>query len=160
MNIFEFARDKEKQAEGLYRILAGMGLSEGMTALFTRLADAEKDHYIIIKKIETAEKIDISSSDILSFAQETIDKMKSGEVKFKMATSQIEVYKAAQAQEDETEKFYLEHSEKSTDEHQRKVLLALAKEEHQHCIVLENIIEFISFPENHPENAEYNTKEE
>ena len=160
MNIFELARNQEKQAEETYRKFAGLAITVGLKTIFTRLADAEKHHFEIIQKMEKAEKVKIMSSDILSYAQEAISKMKSGKEKFKTATSQTETYKAAQAQEAEAEKFYREHGEKSTDEHQRLVLLGLAKEEHQHCTILENIIDFINFPANHPEDAEFNASKE
>ncbi|MBF0408455.1 MAG: ferritin family protein [Candidatus Riflebacteria bacterium] len=160
MNIFEFARNQETQAEKNYRSLAEGTITIGLKNIFTRLADAEKRHFEIIQKMEKAEKFEIITSDILDYAQEAINKMKSGKEKFKTVTSQIGIYKAAQAQEAEAERFYREYSEKSTDEHQRIVILGLAKEEHQHFTVLENIIDFINFPANHPEDAEFNASKE
>ncbi|MBF0546036.1 MAG: ferritin family protein [Candidatus Riflebacteria bacterium] len=160
MNIFELAKNQEKQAEETYRKLAAVAATEGLRTIFTRLAETESRHFEIIQKMEKAEKVEISDSDILSYAEEAINKMNFGREQFKMATSQNETYKAALAQEAEAEKFYREHAEKSTDEHQQRVFLALSNEEHKHYIVLENIIEFINFPTNHPENAEFHALEE
>ena len=160
MNIFEFARDKEKQAEVIYRKLSGSPLSEGMRAIYLRLADAESRHYEILRKMEAAQKVELLNTDILQFAQKTIHQMKSGGGKFEAATEEIEVYKLAQAQEVEAEKFYQEHAEKTTDENHRKIFLALATEEHQHATILENITEFISYPAKHPEDAEFHALEE
>lgn len=160
MNIFELARNQEKRAEETYRKFAEMAINEGMKNIFTRLADAEVRHGEIIRKMEQAEKVELGNPEILAYEQEAINKMKSGKGKFTTAVSQTEAYKAAQAEEAGAEKFYLEHAEKLPDEHQRQVFLALAKEEHQHYTILENIIEFISFPASHPEDAEFNATKE
>lgn len=160
MNIFEFAREKEKQAEAIYRKLSESALSEGMRVIYSRLAEAENRHCEILLKMEAAQKVDMVNTDILTFAQKTIHQMKSGGGKFEAATEEIEVYTLAQAQEVEAEALYREHAEKSTNDQQRKVFLALANEEHQHATILENIADFISFPAKHPEDAEFHAQEE
>lgn len=159
MNIFELAMSQEKQAEDTYKELAEMTQSLGMKKILMRLADAEKQHRKSIQKLKTAEAVDFSSSDILHFARDMITVMKSEAETFALAKAQIEFYKAAQAQEAESEAFYRKHAEK-VSEKQGKVLVMLADEEHQHLLVLGNIIECLSFPADHPEDAEFNAREE
>ena len=160
MNIFEFARNREKQAEEMYRKLAEEATDKGFATIFTKLAEAEKHHYEIIQKMEKSEAVAIFRSDILLFAQNTINRLKAQEHKFKVASSQVEIYKVAQAQEAESERFYREQAGKMADAQQGKLLLAIAKEEHQHYTILENVIDFITYPETHPENAEFNYQKE
>ena len=85
MNVYEFAKNREKQAERIYRKLAESAASIGIANIFKKLADAERHHCEIIEKMEKAEKVAIVRSDILLFAQDTIRKMKSREPKFKAA---------------------------------------------------------------------------
>jgi len=160
MNIFEFARVKEKQAEDIYQKLADTAFSEGIRSIFLKLAEAENKHFSILLKMEEAEKVEVSNSDILYYAKETLLKMKTREEKFKAATSQTQIYQSALAQEAESEKFYREHSEKASDSRQKNIFLILAQEEHHHYSTLENIIDFLTFPATHPEDAEFRTPEE
>lgn len=160
MNIFEFAKKKEKQAEETYLKLAENAGDKGFATIFSKLAEAEKHHYEIIQKMEKAETTAIFRSDIFSFAKKTLSKLNFREQNFKTARSQIEIYRAAMAQEAESERFYREQAEKNDNAQQCKILLAIAKEEHQHYVILENIIDFITYPETHPENAEFNYQRE
>ncbi len=160
MNIFEFARDRERQAEETYLKLAEEAEDKGFVTIFSKLAEAEKHHYEIIQKMEKAETASIFRSDILLFAKNTINRLKLREQNFKAARSQIEIYRAAQDKEAESERFYREQAKKAVDAQQGKLFLAIAKEEHQHYTILENIIDFITYPESHPENAEFNYQKE
>lgn len=160
MNIFEFARNREKQAEETYRKLAEEAVDKGFAMIFSRLAEAEKHHYEIIQKMEKAETAAIFRTDILHFTKKTINRLKSRKQDFIAASSQIEIYRAAQNKEAESEQFYREQAEKAADTQQGKLFLAIAKEEHQHYAILENIIEYITYPATHPENAEFNYQNE
>jgi rubrerythrin len=106
------------------------------------------------------ETVELSHPDILVFAQSTIHQMKSGKEKLKIATSQVEAYKTAQGMEKESETFYRENAGKMKEGFDRQVFLALAKEERQHLTLLENMVEFITFPANNPVDAEFNTPTE
>jgi rubrerythrin len=160
MNIFEFAKNREKQAEETYRKLAEEATNQGFATIFSRLAEAEKHHYEIIQKMEKAETAAIFRSDILLFTKNTISKLKLRDQNFTAARSQVDIYRAAQDREAESERFYREQAEKAVDAQQGKLFLAIAKEEHQHYAILENIIDYIIFPETHPENAEFNYQKE
>ncbi|HAE38023.1 MAG TPA: hypothetical protein DCG57_05205 [Candidatus Riflebacteria bacterium] len=160
MNIYEFARNREKQAEETYRKLAEGAVDKGLATIFSKLAEAEKHHYEIIQKMEKAEKAAIFRSDILHYAKKTINRLKSREQDFIAATSQMEIYQAAKNNEAESERFYREQAEKAVNPQQGKLFLAIAKEEHQHYAILESIIDFITYPETHPENAEFNYQNE
>ena len=159
MNIFELAMSQERKAESAYKELAQMTQSMGMKKILMRLADAEKQHRKSIQKLKKAETVDFLSSDILHYARDMITELKLEADNFTLAKAQTEFYKAAQVQEAESEEFYRHHAEK-VSEKQGKILLVLADEEHQHWIVLGNIIEYLSFPAAHPEDAEFNAREE
>ena len=162
MNIFELARKQEIQAETTYRNLAKAAESEDLRNIFTRLATDEKLHIEFINKMEKskkAENIGIINSDILSLAHDAINKMKIKGEKFSATTSQSDTYKIARDQEAEAEKLYHEFAKQSADEDERMIFFALAAEEHKHYTVLENIIEFINYPANHPEDAEFTSQE-
>jgi rubrerythrin len=66
----------------------------------------------------------------------------------------VKFYKMVLEIEKKTEEFYLKHAEEHTDD-TKKVLIALAKEEHNHVIIIHNIIEFINKPNTWVEDAEF-----
>ncbi len=53
------------------------------------------------------------------------------------------------------EKFYLERADDEKDPHKKEIFLTLAKEEKSHCVLLENIVNFVSQPVNWLENSEW-----
>jgi len=69
--------------------------------------------------------------------------------------SQTELYKKAQDIEKKSEDFYLNKAKEVEDMSQKGILLKIAGEENNHYLILENIINFISRPDEWLENAEW-----
>ena len=69
---------------------------------------------------------------------------------------QVDFYKSAMLSEENSYKFYIEKALMLEDEEQKAVFMRIAEEERQHMVLLENLVEYISFPERWLENAEFN----
>lgn len=159
MNIFEFAREKEKAAEKTYLELAESAGNKGLKTIFTMLAQMERKHFEDLGRLEKSQTCKIIEFHPLKKVKDEFLKMQTDKEKFKVAGSQVNLYKMAQDNEKEAEKLYLEKAKEATDENLKKILFHMAEEEHKHFIVLENIIEFVQGPSDYLENAEFNNLE-
>ena len=161
MKIIEYAMEKEKHAENLYRDLAANAPDPGFGAIFTLLADHESKHFALLQET-LAESPGIAEieTDILGQAKTTFENMKAGMKEFDFAESQVDLYKKARQVEADVRDFYVEKSEEVEEEAQKDLFLKLAEEEKKHYFLLDNIIEFVSRPESWLENAEWHHLDE
>jgi rubrerythrin len=158
-DIFEYAMQMEKDGEDYYRRLAQQTGNNGMKTILTMLADEEVKHYNALEKIKT-EKTQIAESEILADAKNIFVQIKESGESFDFDIKQTELYKKARDIEKKSQNFYTEKANEVTEEYQKELFLKLADEEKKHYILLDNIIEFVSRPEQWLENAEFFHMEE
>lgn len=160
MDIYEYAMQMEKDGENYYRELAQKAPNTGLMNILTMLADAEVVHYNTFKKMNENLNVELPETTILRDVKNVFAMMKgSGELS-NISLSQIELYKKAQDIEKKSEDFYLNKAKEVEDVSQKRILLKIAGEENNHYLILENIINFISRPEQWLENAEWYGLEE
>ncbi|MFA5553627.1 MAG: ferritin family protein [Phycisphaerae bacterium] len=160
MDIFEFAKEKEKYAEEFYRDLAARSANEGLKEIFIMLADEEEKHFEMVEKMQTKIPDNISETTVLGDAKDIFERMREGAKKFNLDLSQVALYQKAQEIEQQAQDFYLAKAREVEDVTQRDIFLMLANEEKKHYILLDNIIEFVSRPQQWLENAEFYHLEE
>jgi rubrerythrin len=153
-NIFEYAMQMEKDGEDYYRQLAQKAGNNGMKNILTMLADEEVKHYNALEKIKT-QKTQLAESEILTDAKNVFVQIKEAGDSFDFDINQAELYKKARDIEEQSRDFYTEKADEVTEEFQKELFLQLADEEQKHYVLLDNIIEFISRPEQWLENAEF-----
>lgn len=68
--------------------------------------------------------------------------------------------KKAQEIEKKSQIFYLEKADEVNNPSQKEIFLKIADEEKKHYFILENILDFVSRPQNWLENAEWYHLEE
>ena len=153
-NIFEYAMQMEKDGEDYYRQLAQQAGNDGMRTILTMLADEEVKHYNAIEKIKT-QQTQIADSEILKDAKNVFVQIKESGENFDFETDQEELYKKAREIEKKSQDFYTEKANEVTEKYQKELFLKLAVEEQKHYVLLDNIIDFISRPEQWLENAEF-----
>ena len=156
MNIFEYAMEFEKDSENYYRDLAKNTKESGLKKILLMLADEEDKHYKKVEELSKNVKTDLQDSQILMNAVNIFTEIKKNKLKVDVKTSQVELYRKAQGFERDSEKFYKDKANETDDEELKNILLHLAKQEERHFILLENIIQFISRPDQWIENAEFN----
>ena len=154
VNIFEYAVQMEKDGEDDYRQLAQKIDNNGMKTILTMLADEEVKHYNAIEKIKK-QKTQIAESAILTDAKNVFVQIKESGESFDFDINEAELYKRARDIEKKSRDFYTEKAGKVTEEYQKELFLKLADEEQKHYVLLDNIIEFVSRPEQWLENAEF-----
>ena len=160
MNIYDYAMQMEKDGENYYRDSAQEINNVGIKKILNILADAEVKHYDILQKMEKNEKVQMPDTEILSNVKNIFVKMKEEKDTFGVNISQIELYKKAQEIEKKSQTFYLEKADEVNNQSQRDIFLKIADEEKKHYFILENILNFVSRPQNWLENAEWYHLEE
>ncbi len=159
MDIFDFAIEKEKEAEKYYREIAEFVSDKGLTRILTMLADEEVKHRKILEEMKTPSPA-IAETNILKDVKNVFVQFKDEKDSFNPNISQIEMYKKAQERERQSMDFYQEKSDEVELPEQKELLVKMAGEEKRHFFILENIIDFVSRPQSWLENAEFNKLEE
>jgi len=160
MNMFEFAMKMEKDGEAFYRQLADKSTDPQLTRLLEKLADDEVAHYKVVQKMKEGAVVELPPANALTSAPNVFAQMKKEEWAVDRMSSQIDLYKKAREIERKSEAFYAEKAEDVEHAAQKEILLQLAKQEHQHYVLLDNLIEFLSRPQSWLENAEWRHMEE
>jgi rubrerythrin len=154
MDIFEFAKEKEKFSEDYYQQLAAETTHEGLRNIFKMLAAEEANHYNYIEKMQKKQTVSIPDTPLLFDAKKIFDSMRDKAGKFNFKMDEVAVYKKARKYEIESEMFYRQKAEEVSDLNQKDIFLRLADMEHKHYILLENIYSFVEKPQYFLENAE------
>ena len=154
MNIFEFAKEKEKFSEQYYHELAEKTTNKGLSHICTMLAEQEANHLKIIQEMQNKNAEIPAETDVLKNAKEVFESMRKSAEKFDFKISELEMYQKARDIEQESKEFYLEKAEEVEDERQKEIFYKLAAEEEKHYSIIENICDFIDRPNWFLENAE------
>ena len=160
MDIFEFAMEKEKYSQDYYRQLATKTDNKGLQRIFNMLADEEAKHYTVVEQMKSKIPERVSDTDVLSDANDIFKQMKEAADKFNFEASHVETYKKAQDIEKNSREFYLQKADEAQDHCQKGIFKRLAEEENKHYFLLENIIDFVSRPQQWLENAEFHHLED
>jgi len=161
MGIYKFALNFEKENRKYYEKCASETKSEHLTKIFNYLANEEKKHEEIVRKLADGE-MDTYESDILPKSKEIFqaiaDDISRNENIYEK--DNIGVYRKAVQMEQESHDFYKEKAEETDNAAEKKVLMSLAKEERRHEIILDNILEHMERPEEWVEHAMFTKMEE
>jgi rubrerythrin len=155
MDIYKYAMQMELDGKHFYLDLAEKTNNTGIKSILTMMAESEAKHYNVILSMQKNDKTQYSAdTEVLTNVKNIFIKMKE-EKEIDVDVSQVEFYKKALEVETASEKFYLERADEEKDPHKKKIFLTLANEEKSHCVLLENIVNFVSQPDNWLENPEW-----
>ena len=76
MNIFEIAKQIEKNGEQFYRDLAVKATGAGLKNIFTSLAEDEAKHYIAFANMEQKNVFELTDTNVLKDAKAVFQNMK------------------------------------------------------------------------------------
>ena len=155
MNIFEFAMEKERYSQDFYLDLAVKTSDKGLAKIFNMLANEEEKHFETIEKMQSQTPKGIGDTDVLADAKDIFETMRESASKFNFNVTELELYKKAQGIEKQARDFYLQKADEVKISEQKDIFNKLAEEEKKHYFLLDNIIEFVSRPEQWLENAEF-----
>ncbi len=155
MDVFQFAMQKEKDAEQFYRDLAANSRTDGIRHIFNMLADAEVRHYNVVKDMQDHTP-DVPPSNIMEDALKDMrEARKSMDLDKVSEDHQLDAYLKARQLEEESIKLYSEQAEKAEDEASQRIFRQLTNQEKMHYVLLDNMAEFVSKPEEWLEDAEF-----
>ena len=155
MDIYKYAKQMEVDGRKYYLDLAEKVNNKRLKSILTMIANSEARHYNVILDMQRNDKTEFSvDTEVLSKAKNIFMKMKE-EKEFDADISQAEFYKKVLKDEADAQKFYLERADEEKDPHRKEIFLNLAEEEKKHCVLLENIIGFVSQPADWLENPEW-----
>jgi len=159
MDIFDYALQMEKDGERFYREIAQKTSIRGLQTILTMLANEEVRHYRAIERMKQ-DNYQITESAILDDAMNIFSEMEVRDERFEGVQEQTGLYAKAQEIEKKSQQFYLDKA-RETDKHgQAELFERLAKEQEKHYFLLQEIIDFISRPEQWLENAEWHHLED
>ncbi len=155
MDIYEFAMQMEKDGRKFYLDLAKKTSNAGLKKILTMMADSEAKHYNVFLSMQKNDKTQYTTdTEVLTKVKNIFKKMKE-EKEFDFDVSQVELYKNALEIEKKNQDFYLEKADEEKDPSRKEIFLKIADEEKSHCVLLENIIDFVSEPDSWLENPEW-----
>jgi len=154
MDIYGFAMKMEKDGETFYRDISEKTSNKGLQAILTMLANEEVKHYQAIDRMRQ-DKYQMTETTVLDDARNIFIEMKEQGERFELRQEQTELYVKAQEIEKKSQQFYQEKARQTDKDDQKKLFERLAKEEEKHYFLIENIIAFVSRPEQWLENAEW-----
>ncbi len=159
MNLYEAAKQMEKEGEDQYRQLAATAQDKGLQRIFTVLADNEVKHYQVIEEMEKKAtrpfEVDLMVEDVKAVFRG----MQERASQFSSDTPQELVYAKALDGEKKAVAFYTELLAQAQTDAEKAAIEGIIKEEKQHAVLLENMIDFIRAPKMWLENAEFNNME-
>ena len=155
MDIYKYAMQMEVDGRDFYLDMMKKTNNKGLKNILTMLADSEAKHYNVILDMQKNDKTEFSAdTEVLTNAKNIFMKMKEKK-DIDVDVSQAEFYKKALKTEADSRKFYLERADEEEDSHRKEIFLNLAEEERKHCVLLENMIGFVSQPADWLENPEW-----
>jgi rubrerythrin len=154
MNVFDFAMQMERDGERYYRELSEKTDNRGLRNILVMLADAEIAHYHLFRNMREGAPVQTSETTILDDVKNIFAEMKA-EGSFQADPSQDDLYRKSLEIEKKSRDFYLAQAEETPEEARKEVFRKVAEEEEKHYRIVENILDFISRPEQWLEDAEW-----
>lgn len=160
MNIFEYAMKMEEDGRKYYEEQAGKASNPALKRIWQQLAEDEIKHYEIFRRFrdgETPKAAEMASAGtkILEGTKTVFETMLEKEADYKFSGDEMAAWEKAKALEIDTEKFYREKAEESSDADVKRSFNLLADEEHKHQHLIEHVIAFLNEPRQWLDDAEW-----
>jgi rubrerythrin len=153
MNIFEFAKKMELDGKHRYEQQYALEENLGIKEILKLLISQEQEHFNALDSLEKSGKYKNYKKASFAGVKNIFEEMK--DELDKISKDNVKFYKTILEIEKKSEAFYLLHAEEQ-EAQVKEILLSLAREEHNHVIIIDNIIDFINKPNTWIEDAEFN----
>ena len=161
MNVLQLAIGLEEKLEAYYLEQAEAAENTGLSKVFRLLAREERKHAELLMKHETKiADLVLSNSDVLAEAKELFLEMLPVKNEIKSSVNQLDVYRFAQEKEQESMIAYEKLNNEATGDEEVEIFTFLLNEERKHYNILEELILFVSKPEEWVEDAEFGLRKE
>ena len=163
MSIFEFAMKMEEDGRAFYLEHAEKVSVPELKKVLVELAEDELKHYNIFKAMrdgQDAEYEEAEKTTILSTVKNVFESLKAEGKELSFRADAKNLWEQAREIEKKSEEFYRQKAGEVDNETQKLILNRIADEEHEHWITMENVIRFLSRPQQWLEDAEWSTLED
>jgi rubrerythrin len=161
MNIFDFAMEMEEDGRTYYENLARRTDHPGLQALFIRLAQDEQKHFEIFRALQASGNApEMQDTEIIAEAKNVFQGLPEEAETLKGIEGDLAAYRHAMKLESDSFRLYEDIAGKEPNPATRKLLLRIAREEHKHFIVLDNIYHFFNAPNQYLAWGEFSNLDE
>lgn len=160
MELLDLALSMELDLGKFYREQAELNKENSLEVVFTLLAKEEENHARLLKANADKLTLALEDSNILSEAQSIFKNLAKFTTNIKDIPDQLDAYRMALENEQQSLKFYQDLSAYATNEQSKKVFDYLAKQEDKHCVIIEELVKLLTSPEEWVESAEFGVREE
>lgn len=160
MNVFDYVMQMEKDGETFYRDLASKSEEGGLKRIYMMLAEDEVNHYNAFQKLKEDSSPEIAETVVLTNAKTIFAQMKEKVDSLEFDLSVVDLYKKAIEVEKSSAAFYREKAEEMEKPGAKEIFLKIAGDEDRHQHLLENMVIFLSRPNQWIEDAEFNHLDE
>ncbi len=160
MDIFEFAKNREKKMEKIYLDLVQKTQNVGLKKIFNMLAEQEAMHFKVIERMEKKNYGKEEESDLINQTKIIMQGIKDRKEIVEGLGSQAEVYSQARQFEKESQEFYQEQADKAENEEMKNIFTIFAKEEEKHFHVMDELVEYVTRPDAWVTDSEFSSLDE
>jgi rubrerythrin len=152
----------EEDGRSFYLRHAEKTSDPGLKSILIELAEDELKHYNIFKALRDdlpAEYKDDEKTTVLSSVKNVFESMKAEGKELPLRTNDQKLWEEAREIEKKSETFYRDQANAIDNEGQKSILSRIADEEHRHWVAVDNMVQFLSRPQQWLENAEWSNLE-
>jgi len=160
MKIIKMALEKERISIDFYKKLAEKTTNKGLKRILELLYEEECRHCEAIAYLADNNSATVSQVDDIPDYKGLLRKIKATVEKSSIDSSELELYQDAREIELESIEFYMAQTQQSKDAKRRDLFERLAQQEKHHYLLIDNILEFVSIPQQWLENAEFTHSED
>ncbi|MFW5746237.1 MAG: hypothetical protein ACOCWQ_01660 [Nanoarchaeota archaeon] len=157
MNIYEYAKGMELDGKSLYEQELQRSDSPAIRSILQMLIKQEQKHYEILDALEAHKKDAEVRGTSFEGTKNLFQQMRAEGVQ--LPDDDIALYERVLDIERRSEEFYRKHAEAQASP-VREQLVQLAKEEHRHAIIIEQMLTLLRRPDQWVEDAEFNEIED
>ena len=160
MNVFDVAMKMEMDGKAYYQKLASQTDLPGLQTIFHRMAEDEQQHFEVFQALKGGKNLpDLREGTTLAATKNIFENLPRPEVALKNVKDTLAAYQHAMDVEAESQRFYEKAASEETDPQLKQALLKIAAEEKQHFVIMENIYQFITAPNQYLSGAEISNLE-
>jgi rubrerythrin len=161
MNVLDFAIEMENDGFEYYNELANTSTLPGLKTIFTSLAADELKHAEVFKALNAGETFGrMPASETLETSKNLFKQLPGGTQELNSIADSLKAYQHAMKLEANSFRFYEEVAAKETNPEVKDLILQIAKEEHTHFNILENVYNFVNAPNQSLEWGEFSNLSE
>lgn len=154
MDILEFALEREREIAQFYRELAQRMPHHGVKNVLEMLAVGEETHAHIIEQMKHQLPAESRDTDILNDSEKLLRRIRDSREQIDINADELLLYERARDIEFEKERYYRQKARLTQDPVHQNIFEELAREEHKHYVLMDNLCELLTRTRTHIADAE------